>query len=201
MTAGHLDDAALAAVWTASAGAATINDPHLLQCAECRVRLAAFVGWMDDVRTNAIAEADEAFPAERLAAQHAQILRRLEAAERPARVIAFPSVQGTDSAQPASSIRRWIAAAAAAGLIAGVGIGQMMNLGQLRRPSSFVSDRTAASQPRAVPAAGAVVPASMVSEEALLAELEAAATPRYDALRAYDQFTPHAADYIRPRTR
>lgn len=198
-TGRHPDDAALAAIWVSSAGAAAITDPHLLQCAECRVRFAAFMGWMDDVRTNAVTEADEAFPTERLAAQHAQILRRLEAAERPARVIAFPGVQDNDPAQPAP-VRRWIAAALAAGLIAGVGIGQMLNIGRSRGPSSFAPDRPAVSLPRAVPPAGAAVPA-MVSEETLLAELEAVATPRYEALSAYDQFTPRAADYIRSRPR
>ncbi len=48
--------------------------------------------------TDAAAEVDELFPPERLAAQHAQIFRRLEAAERPARVIAFPKF-----AQPLTS--------------------------------------------------------------------------------------------------
>ena len=43
-------------------------------------------------RDDALAEADDVFPAERLAAQQAQILRRLEALERPARVIAFPKL-------------------------------------------------------------------------------------------------------------
>lgn len=200
ITGGHLNDAALASIWTASAATGgAIADPHLRQCAECRVRFAAFTEWLDEVRTNAIAEADEAFPAERLIAQQAHILRRLEAAERPSRIIAFPNLQATDSPRPAP-VRRWIAAAAAAGLIAGLGIGQMMDFRQLRRPPTLPSDRIAMNQPRSNAPANGVVPASaIVSEETLLAELEAVATPKYDTLRAYDQFTPHAADYIRPR--
>ena len=63
---------------------------HLETCAACRARYDAFTDWLADARVDAIAAADEVFPAERLAAQQSQILRRLEALERPARVIAFP---------------------------------------------------------------------------------------------------------------
>jgi hypothetical protein len=42
-----------------------------------------------------------------------------------------------------------------------------------------------------------VVPALITfNDEADLADLEAAATPRYEALRAYDTFTPRAADFV-----
>jgi len=201
MTDGHLDDAALAAIWTGSRESGeTGSDPHLRQCAECRVRFAAFVSWMNDIRSEAIAEADEAFPAERLVAQQAQILRRIEAAERPARIIAFPNaVIGVTS--PRSSVGRWVAAGVAAGVIAGVGIGQLMDLRHLGAPQQFRSP-VAAVQPRSdAPAARpAIVPASAaLNDESLLADLEAASMPRYDTLRAYDELTPHAADYIKPR--
>jgi hypothetical protein len=59
--------------------------------------------------------------------------------------------------------------------------------------SERVEPSTAAVQPRP-----AVLPASL-NDEATLADLEAAATPRYEALRAYDTFTPRAADFIQPR--
>jgi hypothetical protein len=124
----HLDDAALASVWTdASVSGGEVSHPHLSQCAQCRARMDAFAGWMDALRTDAVAEADEAFPAERLAAQQAHIVRRLEAAERPARVIAFPTFTRPMSSGT-SHVRRWVAAGAAAGLIIGLGLGQMMDL-------------------------------------------------------------------------
>src|SRR6185436_1081947 len=124
----HLDDAALAAIWTdAAAGGGQPTHPHLQACAGCRSRFASFASWLADLREDAAGQVDELFPPERLAAQHAQIFRRLEAAERPARVIAFPRF-----AQPLTSrtshASRWIAAAAAAGLIVGVGVGQLMDL-------------------------------------------------------------------------
>ena len=201
MTGGHLDDAALAAIWTGNLQSGeTANDPHLRQCAECRVRFAAFTSWMTDIRSEAVAEADEAFPVEVLVAQQAQILRRLEAAERPARVIAFPNAAAGVTSRR-SSVARWVAAGVAAGVIVGVGIGQLMDLRHFGAPQRFPA-AAVVTQPRpdAPPAGPAVVPASaIVNEETLLADLEALSTPRYDTLRAYDEFTPRAADYVKPR--
>jgi len=201
LTDGHLDDAALAAIWTGDLESAeTSADPHLRRCAECRVRYAAFGSWMSDIRSEALSEADEAFPADRLVAQQAQILRRIEASERPARVIAFPNaVTGVTSRR--SSVARWVAAGVAAGVIAGVGIGQMMDLRHLGAPQRF-PPQVAVNPPRpdANPSGPVVIPASAIgNEETQLADLEAMSTPRYDTLRAYDEFTPHAADYVKPR--
>ena len=201
MTDGHLDDAALAEIWTGNLQSSEPgSDPHLRQCAECRVRFAAFDSWMNDIRSEAIDEADEVFPAERLVAQQAQILRRLEAAERPARVIAFPNAT-TSVPSRRSSVSRWVAAGVAAGVIAGVGIGQLMDLRHLGAPQRLAQP-VVVNQPRPdpKPAGAAVVPVSAAgNEETLLADLEAMATPRYDTLRAYDEFTPHAADYVKSR--
>src|SRR5262249_11483588 len=124
----HLDDAGLAAIWTdASTTGIRQVHPHLEHCTMCRARFTELSSWLENIRADATSEADENFPAERLAAQHALIFRRLEAAERPARVIAFPRF-----AQPLTSrtshASRWVAAAAAAGLIVGVGVGQLMDL-------------------------------------------------------------------------
>ena len=199
----HLDDAGLAAIWTGSAYTGdVITDPHLQACAECRVRFAALSTWMQDLRVDAIAEADEAFPADRLLAQQAQIVRRLEAAERPGRVIAFPHGAAAAETRRPPSVRQWVAAGLAAGLIIGVGLGQLMDLRHLGDTGSLASNRVVINQPRPDAQPGPLVPASTsvsISEEALLADLEAAATPRYETLRAYDEYTPHAADYIKPR--
>ena len=197
-TTSHLDDAAFAELWTNALadGAAQVDHPHLQECAECRLRLTSFSNWMDDLRMDAIRDADDAISGDRLAAQQAQIFRRLEAAERPARVIAFPKHPADASRQ--SPVRRWIAAAAAAGLIAGVGLGQILDL---RHWSAAPAARPAAERvtdPR--PLNTAVVPAvASHNDEAALADLEEAATPRYEALRAFDTFTPRAADLLLPR--
>lgn len=197
----HLDDAAFAELWTnaLAEGHEVAVHPHLQACAECRVRLASFTQWMTEVRTDAITAAEEAISAERLAAQQAQIFRRLEAAERPARVIAFP--KHSEGALRRSPVHRWVAAAAAAGLVAGMGLGQILDLRHWS-PAPAPVVRSERPEPTATAAAQRtpmVLPASLNNEEATLADLEAAANPRYEALRAYDTFTPRAADFLRPR--
>ena len=192
----HLDDAALAELWTNALadGAALPEHPHLQACAECRVRFTSFSNWMTEIRDTAVADAETDLTAERLASQQAQIFRRLEAAERPARVITFPKHSASD-ARP-SSVRRWIAAAAAAGLITGVGLGQLFDLRHgSAAPSTFPIDRVTNMAGR-----GTAIPAvATLNEELTLLELEEAATPRYEVLRAYDTFTPRAADFVQPR--
>jgi hypothetical protein len=197
----HLDDAALAAIWTSAAAAgdssvSPLNDSHLSACAECRVRYDAFVAWMEEIRSDARLEAEGAFTPERLAAQQAAILRRLEASERPARVLAFPRLSGSGAVRSVP-VRRWIAAAAAAGLIVGVGIGQLMDL--RHNPRLFPDTRIVQPPRTQATTVAAVSPASATAsntEDVLLLELEAAATPQYEALRAYDTLTPRAADFL-----
>ena len=193
----HLDDAAFAELWTNALadGERPAGQPHLQECAECRLRFTSFSNWMEEVRTDALAEADEVLSAERLAAQHTQIFRRLEAAERPARVIAFPKNSPASVRQ--FPVRRWIAAAAAAGLITGVGLGQILNF-RVNVPPSF-SDRIVDTTPRPLPGPTAVPAVATLNDDATLADLEEMATPRYEALRAYDTFTPRAADFVQPR--
>ena len=193
----HLDDASLAAIWTSTAaGAPGAVDPHLASCGECRVRYDAFAAWMEEIRLDALLEADEIFTPERLAAQQAVISRRLEVAERPARVIAFPKFPSGANGKSAP-VRRWVAAAAAAGLLVGLGIGQMMDLRHFGDRRIFPVARTV-QQPRVDATARAVVPAgTSVNEEILLLELEAAATPQYEALRAFETLTPRAADFLK----
>ena len=196
----HLDDAALAALWTRAAAKGSVtappaDEPHLAACVECRVRFDAFAAWMTDVAADARLEADAAFPAERLAAQQAAVLRRLEAAERPARVIAFPKTPVGGGVRTAP-VRRWIAAAAAVGLLVGVGVGQLMDFRQIGGQRTFAPARPSAS-PRIEATARPVTVSSNPNEEALLMELEAAATPQYEALRAYETLTPRAADFVK----
>src|SRR5687768_1586141 len=109
-------------MWTTGGG-----HPHLEGCATCRARYAEFDTWVLGLGDTLRAEADEAFPAERLAVQQAQIARRLEVLERPARVIVFPkAARAVISGH--SHVRRWVTVAAAASLITGFGLGQIVPL-------------------------------------------------------------------------
>ena len=78
---GHLSERALVdAVMTSD------RPFHLDRCDICATRAVELNRWLDTVRTAATEAADEAFPQERLAAQQAQILRKLEQLDEPARV-------------------------------------------------------------------------------------------------------------------
>ncbi|MDP3911217.1 MAG: hypothetical protein Q8Q14_12575 [Gemmatimonadales bacterium] len=196
---GHLDDTGLAQVWTEqSLTGVQASHTHLQSCADCRTRFASFGAWADGLRADAFAEAGDAFPAERLAAQQAQILRRLEAAERPARVIAFPKFSRPMSAG-SSLPARWITVAAVAGLIVGVGVGQRMDLrhsfteipattARLAKPP--LSDRPVNPEIRAV--------SDTIREEAFLSEIDdSLSRASLPELRAFDAFTPRPGE--RPR--
>jgi hypothetical protein len=190
----HLDDAALAAIWTDG----RLAHPHLDSCTVCRARFADFSAWLENMRVDGITEADENFSAERLAAQQAQIFRRLEAAERPARVIAFPRFTQPLSSRT-SHVSRWIAAAAAAGLIVGVGVGQLMDLRHsLTAPDASAIHARVANAPASAGRDPRVQTVSAVRDEAFLSELDASLSrDAVPELRALDAFTPRAGDRAR----
>jgi hypothetical protein len=188
----HLDDAALTALWAdASLAGERPAHPHLSACAACRSRFGALTHWLGDVRSTAVAEADQAFPPERLAAQQAAIFRRLEASERPARVIRFPKLT-RPTISTSSPVPRWIAASAAAGLVVGLGLGQMMDL--RHGPERITLDSPARIiEPTAARPGPVVQAVATSSDAAFLAEIEATLTrPTVNELRAIDEFTPRA---------
>jgi hypothetical protein len=199
----HLDDAAFAEVWSerkaGDAGRATHAEAHLRACSDCRARYSTFCGWLDTLRTDAVAEADEALGAERLAAQQAQILRRLEALEHPARVIAFPRFTRPISTQP-NGRQRWIAGAAAAGLVVGVGLGQLFELGGSvgRQPEIVGLPQQIARGSLPVAERSGIVPTgSQTNDEAFFdsSELIPAQVRVPDSLQYLNEITPGARDY------
>jgi hypothetical protein len=187
----HLDDDAFVAIWTdASVTGDPPAHPHLQGCAACRSRFVGFSEWLEGIRSEAVAEADAHFPAERLAQQHAQIFRRLEAAERPARVIAFPKFARPIAAR-GSRLHRWVLTSAAAGLIVGLGLGQMMDFRRLTQPPAAAVRyvESTGSDRSGLPVQTASV---MSSDDTLMAEVDASLTRRTPELRAIDELTPRA---------
>lgn len=186
---GHLSDQEFARLWTTGGG-----HPHLDACADCRARYAAFESWLLGVGETLRAEADEAFPADRLVLQQVQIARRLETLERPARVIAFPkAARAVISGN--SHVRRWVTVAAAASLIAGFGLGQVLPLRTVMQqqqtaavPAHFTGTTAATRASELTPPA-----ASPSTDEELLSD--DFASPRVRNLSALDDMTPHARDY------
>jgi hypothetical protein len=198
----HLDDAALAEIWSAAvATGEAASDQHLNGCAQCRARYAAFTNWLDRIRDDAHAEADELFTAERLAAQQALVFRRLEALERPARVIAFPKF-GRPATSTQGHAQRWIAAAAAAGLVIGLAAGQFVDIRDALSGgrSRATAVQTARATQTTLSPGPAVTPASATSaaDEKLFFG-DAVDRVRVSTLQPMDDITPRARDIDRPR--
>ena len=140
---------------------------------------------MDEVSAVMKAEADALFTEERLARQRAHILQRIEEETRPGRLISFPTAQ---PARPALRVRpgmRWVAAAAAAGLLIGVVAGHLVH----ELPAAGSARPAQAVVREAGPTLQAV--STSMSEEEFLGQLEIAiATTGGSALRPLDDLTP-----------
>lgn len=92
---------------------------HLADCPECEERRVRLAGLLDEVRDVAAAQADAYFTPDRLARQRAHVLERLDHEARHGRVISFPAAHAHAPALRARPGMRWIAGAAAAGLLIG----------------------------------------------------------------------------------
>jgi hypothetical protein len=184
--AGHLDDRAFARLWVDG-----LEHPHLSSCAACRQRYDAYADWIDDIGSDARAHGDRMFPPERLAAQQAQILRRLESLDRPTRVIPFPRAPRVVIGHQ-SPMRRWMVAAAA-GLIAGVGLAQVVDHSFFERHDAPQLSHFTASE--ASQRASAIHPVSLKEGDEEFLDATEALGPRVKELRALDDLTPHTRDF------
>jgi hypothetical protein len=171
---GHLSEEALAeAVMTGERPA------HLDRCDLCAERAMVVNRWLTGVKMDAIEAAEEVFPAERLAAQQGQILRRLEQLDEPSRVLAFPY---QSSPMPRETRQRriapvWVGVAAAAGLVIGAIGGQMS--ARLDQPGTLA---------RSAPPADLTVPDT---DSSLMFDMDFDTTPA--GLQDLDEITPRLA--------
>ena len=202
----HLKDDHLLDCYTAQRAGAS-PDPrvadHLSTCGGCGARYAELAAFMDDLREQADREVDTHFPADRLASQQQQILRRLEHALRPARVISFPARDAAHAAKsPVKLAPRWLAAAAAAGLFIGVGVGGYLAPGRLGAAPAgraggvvpAMSVQSQAASPTSVRVNNTEVEAA--DDDAFLVELEVALQrPHTQELLPLDAMTPHEIDF------
>ncbi len=184
LSAGHLDERTLAQLWVDG-----VDHPHLTTCAACRKRLDEYVEWIDAVGVDVRTQTDRIFTTERLAAQHSQIARRLEALERPTRVIPFPRASRVVIGHH-SPMRRWMVAAAA-GLIAGVGLAQVVDHSFDGRDSGQLSHFSTSD---ASQRANAIHPVSLKDGDEEFLDAAEALGPRVKELRALDDLTPHMRD-------
>lgn len=172
------------------------STPHVDRCADCQARLTAFRAWTRATAADAADAADAVFTPARLTAQRAAILRRLEAAGRSARVIAFPNGAPAPAALRTSSVVRWTAAAAAAGLLIGVASGHLLEWHPEGAPRASTVPAPAVPLSHIVSSPSVrTAPAETLDEEGLLE----AAYDRVsvDALEAIDDITPRAREFAR----
>lgn len=165
---------------------------HLAECGRCRGMVAQSETLWADALAGAEAEADGVFTAAVLDRQRALVLKRLEQQGHPARVLRFPvSASGRTGSRPVA--HRWVAAAAAAGLLVGMITGRFLPgpRGSSARPAA-VATRSPAVQTVPSPP---VRERGSETEEAFLVDLEmAAASPRIEPLHVLDAMTPRTND-------
>ena len=190
----HVTDADLTAIWADQRLAEPLQTAaaeHLGQCPSCRTRLASLATWLDGLRIEARQEAEAAFPRERLAVQQAQILRRLEAMERPAKVLSFPRFTRATSV-PDGGRQRWIAAAAAAGLIVGIGLGQIVDIRRASTPERFAATGPEIARSTSTPEFQRI---SVRSDEDLLFGEGGTTALVPESLQSLHEITPNAREY------
>ena len=163
MTGSHLTDDQLLEAYVLGG-----EDPHLPSCRQCKSRFDEVMRTLEHVREEAISEADQAFTAERLHDQRDRILRRIERRDHPAEVVAFPHRPATHpvSHRLLGPARRWVAAAAAAGLAAGMFLGFALD-----RRTHYAAMGAAVQQPVRTPAV-AWQTAAELREEQFLSEID-----------------------------
>ena len=162
-------------------------------CPACEARRADLAALMADISDAAVDEADALFPADRLARQQARILGRLEQDGRPGRVIAFPSHSPDGPLPRTRPAARWIAAAAAAGLVIGLLAGHLAHDMPGRAAAPAVGARVIDAPPQ--PALRAV--ATTFSEDEFLVQIDQAAdSPGGLSLRSLHEATPRAWEDI-----
>ena len=181
----HLSDERLIEVCTEGA-LPLAEEQHLVGCPECDARRRDLAELLADCTAAAAADADEAFPADRLARQQARIQHRIEQGGRPGRLISFPAAYaGEPSLMRARPSTRWIAVAAAAGLVIGLLAGQIV-----KSPERSVPTRQAVTRP-AVPAPTLRAVATTMSDEEFLVHIDnAVQRSGGSALGPLDELTP-----------
>lgn len=169
---------------------------HVSACQACAAKLSQLVASFDDLRDESHREADARFPEAALEAQRTRVLDRLAHIGHAARVLHFP--MRATSANPVRPVvnRRWVSAAAAAGLLIGLVTGQVMHVTPWERARHVEQRATAGavtpiSQPGFVPIASTASLTDYVS----LTEVDSAVQLRRAAdVVMFDTLTPSLSD-------
>jgi hypothetical protein len=189
MTRHHLTDTELLTLHFEPRRDGEAHD-HMAGCTTCQARGRAVTELLDGVSRASASEADALFGTEMLARQHARIMSRVAHESRSARIISFP----TASPVPARPVRggtRWVAAAAAAGVILGI-VGQNVTerIAHARRPTRvFQPQVVQISEP------SVAVRTVLASDDEFYGQVELAFGSAGPAtLRPLDMLTPRVTD-------
>jgi hypothetical protein len=165
------------------------EDAHLSVCRPCRGRFDDLVRLLQQVREDAVREADSVFTAEQLHEQRDRIMRRIERHGHPAEVVMFPHRAAGQAAvqRVLGPARRWVAGAAAAGLAAGLFLGFTMDR---RMHYAAIDDAVQQSASRAAAAAWNAPAMRDARDDQFFTEIEDALMgSRAVELRAIDAMT------------
>ncbi len=185
----HLSEESLvelhALLLTGEHGLAARYVRHVKQCPACRERLDALREASSDVRRDVLAAIDARITPARLDRQFDVIARRLDG--HSGRVLPFPATLHRTTPPP--SLRRWVAVAAACGLLVGIGAGQLV--GALAEPD-HQPWRPASVSAGPGPGGTAI---QQETDEQMLVEIDAALTrSRSKEFRVLDELTPRISN-------
>jgi hypothetical protein len=195
--ARHLHEDHLFECYIAERSGESVDQPaadHLSECHDCGVRYGELSRFMDGLRAQAEEETDTVFTPEQLRLQQQHIARRLEHLGHPARVLSFPvRLVHRHLTRHASRIApRWAIAAAAAGLLVGVGAGVVFDSRARVMPAPMTIARPARVEPQAVAVSS---PGPVIDDDAFLSEIEAAiGESNNQELLPFDALTPRVQE-------
>lgn len=216
--ARHLQDDRLYECYLAEQTGERVDPPsaeHLADCQACQARYAELSAFMGELRSDADRELDAVYSADALHAQRSHVLRRIEHLGHAARVISFPKHQLGTAPHGGSRLvaPRWLVAAAAAGLIVGVGVGSGLQSplahrapakGAVSAPVAPQNIAQPAAQPAAQPVAVEPGPTTAsvsdaagpidADDEFFLALGSALQRTETPELLAFEELTPHVRE-------
>ena len=173
-------------------------------CAECRSRYATFTGWLDRIHDDALPKPTTHSRQSGWPAQQAQVMRRLEALERPARVIVFPRFARPGHVDPGDTRSAGLRLLPQQASSSGWPQVSSSTCDTSSRPSSRSPAAERAALPRRRRRTRQCVPASastsaVVGRDAVLRRRSGARSGTLTMLQAIDDITPRARDH-RPAT-
>jgi hypothetical protein len=190
----HLPDERLLSLYLGEGETGANDDQaHLDSCAVCARRYQKVESEVGQIGINLEMSADRVFTAERLARQRHHIANRLARLGTQARILEFP--QSTHRAEngraPIPLTTRWVAAAAAAGLIVGLGTGVLVDHRVHVSPTSVTRTNHFSAAGVARLSAPSVSAPAHLNEDQFLSDVEAALDEsRAPELQALEAFTP-----------